>query len=90
MIKDEPAKALSFLDAALVLNRVHALALAGAIPPDSIKETKLGQAVTMYMNPIAAPVAPTRTLAEKVQKALKDIWAKQGASSSTGIDQKDL
>ena len=71
LMKDEPAKALQFLDAARVLNRVNALALAGAIPADTIKETKLGQAVTMYLNPVAAPAAPTRALAEKVQKTLK-------------------
>ena len=81
LMKDEPAKALQFLDAARVLNRVNALALAGAIPADTIKETKLGQAVTMYLNPVAAPAAPTRALAEKVQKTLKDIWSKRGAPS---------
>lgn len=77
MVKEEPGKALSYLDATRVLNRVQALALAGAIAPDTIKETKLGQAVTMYMIPIAAPQAP-----EKVQKALREIWAKWTPSST--------
>ena len=54
----QPGKALQYLDAGLVLNRVRKMCEEGQVQPQMIKDTLVGRAATLYTNPQAAPVVP--------------------------------